>query len=140
MLPRIPGATRLIFSLFRLGLGLAPELAMRVALLRAGAADRRVMADRERRRALAQVFATGLSTGVDGAVMDLELFARPWDIDFAAITAPTMLWTGDQDRNVPSAAIEDLAHCIAGARLSKVAGQGHLWITDGFEPILDWLR
>lgn len=39
--------------------------------------------------------------GTAGPAMDVSLIARPWEIDFAAIRVPVLLWHGVRDGNVP---------------------------------------
>ncbi len=139
MLPRVPGATRLIFQGYRLLALAAPATAISVALLRAAAGDKRTMRPHHRRRALGQAFAAGLARGVDGAVIDLRLFAGAWGFEPAVIRCPTRVWIGEADRNVPIDAAVALGNAIGGARVTRVADQGHFWIAANFSGVLSWL-
>jgi pimeloyl-ACP methyl ester carboxylesterase len=139
VLPRIPGATRCVFAAYRAFLRAAPALAVRVVTARAGAVDRAVVMRPDMRVALAATFGAGLEPGVDGPVIDLELFSRPWDISLDSITAPTQIWLGRHDTNVPIAAVEALAAAIPGACLTRVSDAGHFWIATRFADVLHWL-
>ena len=138
-LPRIPLATRAVFTFYRLAVMTAPGLAVRLALLRSGPDDKRVMSKPESRRSLGRTFAAGMRHSVSGPVIDLELFSQPWDFDLATIACPTRLWIGEDDRNVPIAAVTDLAKRIPDAQLLHIAEQGHFWISENFGDVLDWL-
>ncbi len=139
MLPRIPGATRLIFEAYRWICTTAPAVAVSLSLLHAGTPDKRVMAPLARRIALGRTFAEGLRHGAGGAVCDLVLFSRPWGVDLTVVAAATCVWIGDTDRNVPVAAVIALADEIPRAELRKIPDQGHLWISECLDGVLDWL-
>lgn len=139
VLPHIPGATRLVFAAYRAFLRTSPALAVRVVTARAGAVDRAVVMRPDMRVALAETFCAGLQPGVDGPVIDLQLFSRPWEIRLDRITAPTQVWLGRHDTNVPIAAVEALAGAIRGARLIRVSDAGHFWIATRFSEVLHWL-
>lgn len=139
MLPRVPGAMRLVFSAFRTGLALAPETAMRVAGSRHGDADRSASRDADVRAAMAEMFKAGLEHGVDGAVTDMALFSRPWDFDPGTIRAPSRLWIGSDDRNVPVRSARRLAGMIEGCVLSALDGEGHLWVGRHAGEALQWI-
>jgi surfactin synthase thioesterase subunit len=67
------------------------------------------------------------------------LFARAWDFDIAAVSAPTKVWLGLQDRNVPRAAALRLAERIKGGDAERIDGAGHFWVTANFEEVLVWV-
>lgn len=139
VLPRVPGAIRGAFGVFRGVLGVSPRGALRLAAARAGRVDRRTVCAPAARDSLADCFRRGLASGLSGPVIDMKLFSRPWDCDLAAISAPARLWLGDMDRNVPLTAARALARAIPGCDLVDLPGQGHFWITQHHGVVLDWL-
>lgn len=139
VLPRVPGAVRVLFEPLRALTMVAPSAGAIVATARAAPADRRLMKDRELRKSLGEAFAVGLMGGTQGPVVDLGLFSRPWDVDVGKITCSTRVWIGSADRNVPIKAAMSLAQRIPGARLTVLADEGHFWIARNFEVVLDWM-
>jgi pimeloyl-ACP methyl ester carboxylesterase len=139
LMPRVPGATALVFHIYRGLLRAAPLTAAGLISARAGSVDRRIVLMPEVRARLSETFALGLESGVAGPVIDLDLFSRPWDIDLAAIRAPTRLWLGCDDRNVPHRPVEVLTEQIPSARLTRLEGQGHYWIALNYGEVLRWL-
>lgn len=138
-LPKIPGGVRLTFSAFRVLLALSPGLAVTAVAARAHKADRQVFRDRSRAQALGETMRAGLAAGAAGPVIDMRLFANPWDIDVNAITAPTRLWLGLDDRNVPLGPARQLAQAIPGATLREIPRAGHFWIMQNFDQVFAWL-
>lgn len=138
-LPRIPGAVRGTFEMFRLVTRLAPATAVRLAASRAGAADRDILRQPGFAASLAETFREGLARGATGPVVDMRLFARPWGIDLGAVAAPARVWIGSADRNVPLGPAEALVAAIPGATLSRRDGAGHFWIARHFDEVLGWL-
>ena len=136
-LPRIPGAVRLVFGSFSLVLRHAPDAAVRLATVRAAAADRALMAGPPARRQLAETFASGLARCSSGAVIDMTLFSRAWSIS-DPVQARSRLWIGTEDRNVPLPAARQLAGRL-GAEIVEKQGCGHYWIGTQWREILAWL-
>lgn len=139
VLPRIPGATTAVFSLYRALLKAAPLTAAGLISARAGAGDRRIVLMPDVRARLAETFATGLDRGVAGPACDLALFARPWDVDVGRIRAATRVWLGSEDRNVPIGPVEALASAVPDAQLVRLASQGHYWIALNYREVLGWI-
>jgi pimeloyl-ACP methyl ester carboxylesterase len=139
VLPRIPGAIPAAFQLYRAALALAPDTAMAIAISRSAAVDREAMRHPETRRRLIETFATGLSAGVEGPRIDMELFDRPWLVDFGAIRAPVRIWMGLQDRNVPPWGVRALAAALPGSDLVELPGAGHLWVAQNSGEVISWI-
>jgi pimeloyl-ACP methyl ester carboxylesterase len=135
---RTPGAIRLAFLAYRLALSGAPHRAIGMAAARAGRIDRETLADPAVRDSLASTFQLGLARGVGGPVLDLALFSRRWDFALSAIEAPTRIWVGTEDRNVPLPAVRGMAQLIPGCGLVEIRGAGHFWITRHYEEVLAW--
>ncbi|GEO40374.1 alpha/beta hydrolase [Skermanella aerolata] len=70
-------------------------------------------------------FREALRQGIGGAVADARIYARPWGFDPAGIVAPTVIWHGNLDNQVPVAAAEVYARLIPHARLCLLEGEGH---------------
>ncbi len=134
-----PAMVGAVFGVFRAVLGVAPNVGMRMAMLRVAAADRRVLGQSDVRMRLAATFIEGLRPGVAGPVGDLSLFGREWSIDLARISAPSRLWLGTTDQNVPRSAARRLAARVPGCSLVELPGEGHLWIANNYATVLGWI-
>jgi pimeloyl-ACP methyl ester carboxylesterase len=139
VLPRIPGGTALVFRAYRRLLQAAPRSAIAVASLGTARADKALAAMPDIQERLAAAFREGLRHGADGPVIDLKLFSRAWDVRVADIEAPTRLWLGSEDRNVPQSAARRLAAEIPGAELTLIEGHGHLWVLQNYADVLGWV-
>ena len=139
VLPYWPRSIAAIFQLYRTALWLAPDSAMRLALAFAPPIDKRTIGDVAIRKRLIATFTNGLAPGVSGAVTDLEVFARPWDIDLAALSTPVRIWIGSVDRNVPQDGVRRLAEAITASELVMIEGAGHLWIATHGGEVMGWL-
>jgi len=83
----------------------------------------------------------GLANGVAGWRDDDLAFTRPWGFELAAISVPTLLWQGVQDRMVPAAHGRWLAERIPGVEAHISEEDGHLSIAvSRLGEIYDWLR
>jgi len=85
------------------------------------------------------VAAAGTAEGLAGMVGDDVAYVSPWGFDPAAVTAPTLLVHGTDDRIVPLAHARWLADRIARAELWERPGAGHLSVMHAGEQLLDWL-
>jgi pimeloyl-ACP methyl ester carboxylesterase len=54
------------------------------------------------------------------------ILARPVELDLGAITAPTLVVAGSEDRLIPPAHTLSLAHEIADAQTATITGVGHV--------------
>jgi pimeloyl-ACP methyl ester carboxylesterase len=139
MLPAVPGAVRLTFEVYRWLLAFAPKTAITLASARAKGADRALVADPDIRNQLAATFATGLKPGVAGAVTDMSLFARRWDVVPSNVHAHTRMWIGTADCNIPLSAARQLCAMIPRSIAVELEGQGHFWISRNYADVLEWL-
>jgi 3-oxoadipate enol-lactonase len=69
---------------------------------------------------------TGNSRDAEQKQRRAAMLARPVESDLAAITAPTLVLVGAEDRLIPPAHTLSLAKEIAGARTVSIAGLGHV--------------
>jgi pimeloyl-ACP methyl ester carboxylesterase len=138
-LSRWPAATGAVFRGFRLSLARAPQLAARLATLRAGARDRALISRPDVATHLLGSFLEGLRPGMAGPRNDLRLFATPWGIDLSVIRAPARLWIGTEDTAVPVAAARLLARSISGCAITELSGDGHFWVAANSGEVLEWV-
>jgi pimeloyl-ACP methyl ester carboxylesterase len=76
---------------------------------------------------------------VDGMVEEYRAWARDWGFAPAEVTAPVVLWQGDQDHWVPAHLARRLADALPRARVEMCAGIGHLLLADRWGDVLDGL-
>ncbi|MFZ5783475.1 MAG: alpha/beta fold hydrolase [Pseudomonadota bacterium] len=69
---------------------------------------------------------TGSSRDAGQKQRRAAILAQPVDSNLAAITAPTLVLAGAEDRLIPPAHTLSLAQEIAGARTASLAGLGHV--------------
>lgn len=77
--------------------------------------------------------------GAVGLIDDDLAAVTPWGCDPAAITAPTLLVHGTDDRMIPAKHSEWLAKRIPGAELRLTPGDGHISVLDHAADALTWL-
>ncbi len=131
---------RLAFFGGRLGFLYAPDAMYRAIMKRAGAADEAILSRPEIRRNILAAVVEGLRPGAKGVVQEMKIFGQPWNIPFAAIEAPAMLWQGTADNNVPVSAALRLAQIIPNCELFRIEGAGHYWIFDHVHDVLTAIR
>jgi pimeloyl-ACP methyl ester carboxylesterase len=134
------GAIHGVFSIGRLAFLKAPLPMYGFLLSRAAPSDWRILKRKEVRVNLLQGVAEGFRPGIRGAIEEMRVFSRAWNIPFEAITAPAFLWQGDADRNVPVSAALKLGELIPGCRVFKLAGAGHYWIFDNMRDVLQTVK
>ena len=138
-LPRVPSVISAGFLLFRWGLRVLPDKALRVVMCNAPAADLTVMKDADKRQRLIGMFREGLRHGTQGPVDDLKMFSRGWGFSPSEISAPAKLWIGTSDTNVPQSAAIALADSIPTCELVTLHDTGHLWIMEHERDVLSWI-
>jgi pimeloyl-ACP methyl ester carboxylesterase len=108
-----------------------------------GRLERRTWGDSDLR-----ALATAAGALIDGAVVEAtasnagvqeeyRAWGRPWGFELAAMTTPTAVWQGDQDRLVPEELGRRLAASIPGATFRPCPGLGHLLLVDRWGDVLD---
>lgn len=101
-----------------------------------GQADDRLLRQSTVSNAIVAMTREAVEHGVEGGLADLDIYARPWGIDYRRITAPAVLWQGTADRVVPSAVAIALAGLIPGCRLIRLPGAGHFWVLGQVREVL----
>lgn len=71
-------------------------------------------------------FLEALSRRRSGAVTEFRHAAADWNVDFDAIDAEIRFWHGDDDANVPIAAVRRFEATLPNARLEVLDGADHL--------------
>jgi pimeloyl-ACP methyl ester carboxylesterase len=117
----------------------APKTSLRFAQLEMSAADRAVMARFPTPRAALAVFTQSCRRGAAGVVDDYAALGRRWGFPVERIAVPVHCWHATADPIVPFLHTEELVRRIAGARLSRWDGEGHLAIIDHVGEVLDAL-
>jgi pimeloyl-ACP methyl ester carboxylesterase len=136
LFPRIPGAIQVIFSLGRIAFLYFPQAIFGLILGRAAPSDWKILSQADVRRNLIRGVAEGFRPGIRGAVEEMRVFSRPWDIEFANVKAPCILWQGLADRNVPVPAALRLGELIPNCDVRRIDGAGHYWVFDNIREIL----
>ena len=139
LMPRIPGGPTALFWFYRLLLFIDANVALAIAAVAAVRVDQELIRTPQYGDHLMQTFRAGLMPGAAGPATDLKLFSRPWDISLKSIEAPTRVWLGTEDRNVPQAAARRIATEVPFAQLTLLDRQGHFWISRGYTEVLSWL-
>jgi pimeloyl-ACP methyl ester carboxylesterase len=138
ILGRTP-AIGLAFGIYRILLTLAPRATIRVVSLGAEPVDKALVRSPDVRDRLGETFRAGFERGVQGTVLDMRLFSRPWELPLDRISARTRIWLGTHDKNIPQAAARMLHRLIGRAELSELQGQGHFWISRNYQEVVRWL-
>jgi pimeloyl-ACP methyl ester carboxylesterase len=139
VLPRRPRTVSTALRAFRWSLTHTPRLAGQLTTWRAARPDKRLIRRSEVRQRILGSFSEGLRPGTAGPNIDLSIFARPWQVDLAAITAPTRLWIGSKDSNVPLTAVRALAQRIPHCIVTELPNEGHLWVSVHHADVLAWI-
>jgi pimeloyl-ACP methyl ester carboxylesterase len=103
----------------------------------AGAADAAILRKPDVVAGLAQMTAEAFRNGGHGGASDLFVYGQPWDVDYAAIAAPCILWQGTKDTIVPLAAARYLAEQLLGCRYVELPGAGHFWVVEHIPEVLN---
>jgi pimeloyl-ACP methyl ester carboxylesterase len=135
--PRLPQLLWPFFAVGRAAFLYAPLGIYGFLMSRAAPSDWKILARRDIRRNLVAGVTEGLRPGVKAGLQEMKLFSKPWGIPFDAIRAPTILWQGTADRNVPPSAAFRLGELIPGCEVHRLAGAGHYWIFDNVRLVLE---
>ncbi len=105
-----------------------------------GAADNRLLRQKPVTDALIAMTREAVAESIDGGLVDLDIFARPWGLDYARITAPAVLWQGTADKVVPAHVALRLARLVPGCRLVTLPGAGHFWVLGRIRDVLGEIK
>ncbi|MBN1679733.1 MAG: alpha/beta hydrolase [Anaerolineae bacterium] len=102
-------------------------------------ADRAIM-DRPHIKAMFLAsYAESTRRGVRGLAHELRLFAQPWRFRLEDIKTPVVIWHGDQDASTPISLARHMASHIPGCEITIFPGEGHLFLFDRWQVLLDVL-
>jgi pimeloyl-ACP methyl ester carboxylesterase len=139
VLPRRPRTVSTAMRAFRWSLRHTPQLAGRLTTWRAARPDKRLIRRSEVRQRILGSFTEGLRPGTAGPNIDLAIFSLPWTIDLATIAAPSRVWIGTRDSNVPISAARVLAQRVPHCILTELPNEGHLWVSVHHADVLAWV-
>jgi len=139
-LPRHPWVLRVNAEVAMRSFRMAPRLFAQMFAHLLPEADRDVVADAAVTQSIVDMTLEATREGIGGGIADLEIYAAPWDVDYAAITARTKVWQGLDDLIVPVEAAVHLARVIRGCELERIPGAGHFWVYRHIAPVLAELR
>jgi pimeloyl-ACP methyl ester carboxylesterase len=137
ILPQVPQFYRSLSRIGRLGFLYAPQAVFGLMLKRASAADGGILARAEVRQNLLHGVAEGFRPGGRGIAAELRIFSKPWNIPLGAISAPSFLWQGTSDRNVPPASSFRLGELIPGCSVTRIEGAGHYWVFNHLQMVME---
>lgn len=121
-----PRLARVVFGAMRRIAQVAPGMVVKQALGVFPPPDQTLLRDAAFQRCFIAMFREAHRQGTRGSVQDQALMVSPWGFDLGAITVPTHIWVGEDDRHAPPAMARYLADTIPGARLHSVPGEGHM--------------
>lgn len=134
--PRVLPLLAIIFAIGRLAFLYTPNLIFGFILSRSARSDWTILQRGEVRRNLLAGVAEGCRPGIGASLQEMALFSRAWNIPLERIKAPTFLWQGLSDRNVPVSAALRLAELIPQCQLCRIDKAGHYWIFDNISLVL----
>jgi pimeloyl-ACP methyl ester carboxylesterase len=88
--------------------------------------DRVLLQRAEVRDGFMACFVEACRQGPAGPALDMALIARPWGFELSAVQVPTLLWHGEQDRNVPVSAGRYLAGALSRCSPTFYPNDAHL--------------
>lgn len=98
--------------------------------------DRDFLARPEMRQMFIEDLLSSGRTSFRAVAYDAVLFSRWWGFDISQLQTPIYLWHGDDDLVVPLSHGKRMAAMIPNAKLSVVAGKGHLAMLDAAEEAI----
>ncbi|MER5461849.1 MULTISPECIES: alpha/beta hydrolase [unclassified Streptomyces] len=100
--------------------------------------DREIVADAGIRAMLVRNFAEGLRSSADGWIDDVMAFSTDWEFRPEDISAPVLLWHGEDDVFAPVQHTRWLAERIPGAQLVVERGAAHFAALRVLTRVLSW--
>jgi pimeloyl-ACP methyl ester carboxylesterase len=135
-LPSLPRLLRCGAAVARAAFLAAPETSLAMLLRILSPADRSVLAATAARRLVLDMTVEAIRPGLEGAIADMAIYARPWEVNPASITCPSVLWQGTDDHMVPVEVAFELGRRLGGSVVHRLDGQGHFWIIEHIEEVL----
>jgi pimeloyl-ACP methyl ester carboxylesterase len=129
---RTPRRARLELRVMAFGARLSPRSAISSFAKEAAPADEAVIDEMED----LDFFVEACRGGARGALLDYQLWAQPWDLDWPSITFPIGVFQGTVDTMVPVGHAEDLVARLPNATLHLLDNEGHMSIQTRVGEIL----
>jgi pimeloyl-ACP methyl ester carboxylesterase len=101
--------------------------------------DAEIVGDIALRRMIAQTHVKALSESVDGWVDDVIALARPWSVDFDAVSVPVLLWHGGKDTFSPVSHSRWLRNRIPTAKQVLRPDAAHFEAIKVLPEIFSWV-
>lgn len=105
-----------------------PNFYMKMAEAEMSEPDRDILRDQQTAELFMRNQQESVAQGVDGVIQDLEVQWAPWPFPLADINVPVYLYQGRKDTFVPWLFAAHLQQSIAGAELTLLPDQGHLYV------------
>lgn len=135
-LPKRRAALRAVAAMAARGFRIGPKLSARLFARLLSSSDTEILSRPEHEASLIRMTREALRQGNGGGLADLEIFSQPWGVDFAAISAPTVLWQGTADRIVPVEAALWLGAQLPDCAIELIHGAGHFWIYENIDVVM----
>lgn len=116
-----------------------PEMFTNLLPKLATSADARILSKPEVAQTMRTMTLEAFRQGGAGGTADLEIFGRPWGLDFSDISAPAVVWQGTDDHVVPPQAARWLAGQLPNCTLHSLEGAGHFWVFEHVEDVVSAL-
>jgi pimeloyl-ACP methyl ester carboxylesterase len=126
-------STSTVNAFFRIAPGAYYDLFLRLL----PEADRAILRNKHVKAQMIADVKESQRQGGDGSRSDLVIYSRPWGVDYARIKAKSILWQGLEDTIVPVDAALWLGRMIPGCRVIELAGEGHFWVINEAEEVLE---
>jgi pimeloyl-ACP methyl ester carboxylesterase len=120
-----PWMLKLLFLPGSVLLRCSPELILQMIDRHLEEPDRRVVKQPDMRRILKRSFREAVRQGPSGAVHDLLLYSRPWDVPLQNIDMEVYLWHGMRDTIVPHTMGLQIKKSIPRCRAAFLPDEGH---------------
>lgn len=88
-------------------------------------ADRVALDNPKMRRVIGEDYAEAMRSSNAGLVADGDIYLNPWGFEPAEVAAPTTIWHGSEDANLPAPLVRRMAAELPRGELRRVAGEGH---------------
>ena len=102
-----------------------PQLLINTLAVINGQPDKRSLQREDNYNAFLHSLPVCFAQGAKGAMQDLIIFQKHWEVPFGDINTPVWLWHGDRDKVVPIQHSESLARLLGNSRYICVPGEGH---------------
>jgi pimeloyl-ACP methyl ester carboxylesterase len=118
----------------------APETSYDLMVKTLPPADREIMQQPAIKAHVIEDVKEALTFDGEGIQADYVIFSEPWSVDYACISARSILWQGLVDTIVPIKVSLALGRMIPGCRIVELDGEGHFWGLKACDEILEQVK